>query len=295
MCSMYKFFMNIFFLRICFFILSVLQGSNAQSQIVAFLSFPRDFSKMEVIDFGNIRIWYALNAVNINNPDTFDDLQCLEVGSHLSKYYSYFTYKSDSLCTEWRKQHKEAESAPTRCFSGGKQNNKWSEYYYSDYIKDFSTGKLTQYTYMPRNISHSSYTEDIPIPEWTLCEETDTIINYLCQKATCSFRGRNFVAWFTPDVPINNGPWKFGGLPGLILKVYDLDSQYIFECVKIENIKQGYSIKMYNSRAYTLTDRKKFQKLISNINNDYFKLAGWSFEGGRQPINIRSLPPLELE
>lgn len=53
-------------------------------------------------------------------------------------------------------------------------------------------------------------------------------------KATCTFRGREYTAWFCVDIPISNGPWKFGGLPGLILKVYDKDHLFVFESIEIE-------------------------------------------------------------
>lgn len=59
----------------------------------------------------------------------------------------------------------------------------------------------------------------------------------------CYFRGRSYVAWFTMDIPIENGPWKFAGLPGLILKVYDDKKLYDFECVKIEKNKISFPIK----------------------------------------------------
>ena len=72
-----------------------------------------------------------------------------------------------------------------------------------------------------------------------------TFCGYLCQKATCHFSGREFTAWFTQKIPVRNGPWKFGGLPGAILKVSDKDNLYDFECVKIEQkrkplYKEGY-------------------------------------------------------
>jgi GLPGLI family protein len=265
---------------------------NIVAQVSVATPFSRNISKMEMIDSGYMRVWYALNATDIKNTDTYDDLQCLEVGLHLSKYYSYFIYKSDSLSTEWSKKNKDSQSGPPR-FHSGKQAGKWSEYYYTDYIKDFSSGKLTEYTYMPRNIPHSCYTEDIPAQEWSLCEETDTIADYLCQKAICRFRGRNFVAWFAPDIPINNGPWKFEGLPGLILKIYDMDKLYTFECTMMENVKPTYPIRMYNSKGYKQIDRKKYRKLIADINEDYFKLAGWQFDKPLPKQN--SHPPLELE
>lgn len=69
--------------------------------------------------------------------------------------------------------------------------------------------------------------------EWELSDETKEVNQFPCQKATCSFRGRNFTAWFTSKIPISLGPWKFNGLPGLILEVYDDKNEYYFEAQAI--------------------------------------------------------------
>lgn len=63
---------------------------------------------------------------------------------------------------------------------------------------------------------------------WELTEETKVVNQFPCQMATCRFRGRNFIAWFTTKIPISLGPWKFNGLPGLILEVYDDKNEYHF-------------------------------------------------------------------
>lgn len=62
---------------------------------------------------------------------------------------------------------------------------------------------------------------NLPAINWIITSETKNIQNYTCQKATTIFKGRNFVAWFCADLPYSNGPWKLGGLPGLILEAYD--------------------------------------------------------------------------
>ena len=58
---------------------------------------------------------------------------------------------------------------------------------------------------------------------WKLNNDTKKIGNFNCQKATIKFRGRNYTAWFTNEIPVRYGPWKFQGLSGLILEVYDDD------------------------------------------------------------------------
>ena len=88
-----------------FFISIISQEIDAQ---IAAPIYPRDISNMAVVDSGKIRILYALNAIDIKDQATYDDLQRLEIGKSVSKYYSYFIFNSDSLCTELgEKIHKE--------------------------------------------------------------------------------------------------------------------------------------------------------------------------------------------
>lgn len=70
--------------------------------------------------------------------------------------------------------------------------------------------------------------------QWNIETDTLTILGYLCQKASTTFRGRTYEAWFTSDIPVNDGPWKFYGLPGLILKVNDTENIFSFEIIGLE-------------------------------------------------------------
>ena len=54
--------------------------------------------------------------------------------------------------------------------------------------------------------------------DWKISEETKTMQDMVLQKAECDFRGRHYIAWFNPKIPIPDGPWKLRGLPGLILE-----------------------------------------------------------------------------
>lgn len=70
------------------------------------------------------------------------------------------------------------------------------------------------------------YEESIPKFKWILINETKSIENYTCFKAEVDFRGRKYTAWYTKDIPLAYGPWKFSSLPGLILEVYDSENEY---------------------------------------------------------------------
>jgi GLPGLI family protein len=55
--------------------------------------------------------------------------------------------------------------------------------------------------------------------KWALVNDTMTIMGYPCFKATTKYRGRNYTAWYTTEIPMSYGPLKFGGLPGLIINL----------------------------------------------------------------------------
>jgi GLPGLI family protein len=62
-----------------------------------------------------------------------------------------------------------------------------------------------------------------------LPDSTAEIMGYPCQLAVTNFKGRQWYAWYTEDIPLDEGPWKLRGLPGLVLKAYDSSRQFIFD------------------------------------------------------------------
>lgn len=81
---------------------------------------------------------------------------------------------------------------------------------------------------------HVGYTEKTELPEWTVhTDSTTQILGYGCVYATCTYRGRDWEAWFTPEIPIGEGPWKLAGLPGVVLKAQDSKGQYFYEAESV--------------------------------------------------------------
>jgi len=65
---------------------------------------------------------------------------------------------------------------------------------------------------------------DLNEVDWEITEDYKNILGYECQKATTTFTARNgktteIVAWFTTEIPISSGPYRYAGLPGLILEI----------------------------------------------------------------------------
>ena len=110
-----------------------------------------------------------------------------------------------------------------------------------------------------------SYTESSNEMQWQILPDTETILSYTCQKAVTTFRGRDYEAWFAPDIPINEGPWKFCGLPGLILKVSDTRQHYVFECIGLEQKETPIE---YADMDYLKTNRRDLAKIKRKFYED---------------------------
>lgn len=67
--------------------------------------------------------------------------------------------------------------------------------------------------------------------DWQITGRDSVYLNYSIFEAVGSFRGRQYVCWFTKAIPCNYGPWKLFGLPGLILLANDNENLFSF-CAK---------------------------------------------------------------
>lgn len=73
-------------------------------------------------------------------------------------------------------------------------------------------------------------------PNWTITKETKQVADMKCTKATARFKGRNWTAWFNPDMPFQAGPWKLNNLPGLIMEAYDDKNEVRFDFISFEKM-----------------------------------------------------------
>lgn len=99
------------------------------------------------------------------------------------------------------------------------------------FYKDYSKKKLHFRDFFNSTAYISG--ENFPTFTWNILRDVKKIGGYTCYKATTRFRGRHYTAWFTMDIPIQDGPWKFWGLPGLILEVSDSLNQVKFTAQSI--------------------------------------------------------------
>lgn len=85
------------------------------------------------------------------------------------------------------------------------------------------------------------YFEDTLHPmRWSISDEVRLIDSFECRRADTRFRGRDYVAWYCPDIPIPNGPWKMGGLPGLIVELREKsgDMHFLMESIQVKSLPE---------------------------------------------------------
>ena len=109
----------------------------------------------------------------------------------------------------------------------GTQTIKGSNITYDSIGNILYQNKLTKKIFVREKMANEYLiTEEItPAINWEITEDKKIIKNYTCQKAVTYFRGRYYIAWFTTQIPIVAAPWKFNGLPGLLMDIEDINHQ----------------------------------------------------------------------
>lgn len=182
-----------------------LVSSAQKTDSVSALRFVYEFSKPGSEHFGNDR----------------ENLDVLPDGS--SHFYSIYDTRYYTVTTSEEEAQKEVDDKKTR---------KMGEPY-----QVFINGADNELTFITTVPDDFYYKEKDQAPEWVFADQdTMTICGYVCKKATTSYGGRSWTAWFAEELPIPLGPWKLFGLPGLILSAHDADGLYQFTCIGMEQV-----------------------------------------------------------
>ena len=144
-----------------------------------------------------------------------------------------------------------------------------------NFFRNYPKGKTT---YIDKVLSEKFRIEEpMEQPKWEIvADSTKKILNYDCQMARTTFKGRQWTAWFAADIPLDNGPWKLCGLPGLILRASDAQQQYIFDCVGMKQT-DGTADLLYNLKfdEYTKSTMKEFKEVQTKaVPQDFFAAKG---------------------
>jgi GLPGLI family protein len=196
---------------------------------------------------------YLSDTTNIESEHK--DLMILQTGDGVSKFSSYRTMQVDSLVSV--STPGQIVANPDR-YVGGET--------FAVY-KNYPDNKFT-------NVDKIStdwflYEEDIPVHEWNIdSDSVKEIAGYKCRRAECDFRGRKYIVWYSGEIPVAGGPWKFGGLPGLIMEAGDSKGHYRFTLSGI-NSNAARSITIPDVQ-YNRTTRDKYYSARHRFDIDPF-------------------------
>lgn len=233
-------------------------------------------SMAQSIDSAYIKCSYKLTYIIDSTKPSFKqtDIQNLLIGKKVSYYFSYLQFQSDSMLKSDIDSH---VITYEELLKNPALKNKYSKrglFLKNKLYINFPENKITTLDKVALNDYY--FEEEIENLTWSILPDTMTVLNFLCQKAIINFHGRNYLAWFTNEIPISSGPYKFHNLPGLILNISDTKGNYVYECIGVERllIKQPILI---SKNTYIKTTRNEFRRVLKNsFDNPYETLMSGS-------------------
>lgn len=192
---------------------------------------------------------YKFIPDSTNKADVRTEMMVLNVQKDKSEYYSFERYTVDSTMLV---------AVQKGLFAPAPEKETVND----RVIKYPNSNQIVYYTFLMWD--KYKVKQDVQF-DWKLTIEFDKILNYEVQKATTEFGGRKWTAWFTKEIPIQDGPYKFKNLPGLILKIEDSRKNHVFE---LKGIKSGSEQFIYpnlnNYREFEL-NYSQFLKKFKNF------------------------------
>lgn len=228
----------------------------AKAQIVVYSNAP---VQTEPIDKAQFSVQYDMTFLRdtLKEERREEETMILRIGKQVSQFYSFSKYMTDSLATE-------------ALASGASQDvlmgifKKYVAKVTYQVFKNYPSGKVTLLEHIGMNRFRCEEENERPV--WELHTDTLTILTYPCRKATCRFKGRDYEAWFTTEIPLSEGPWKLHGLPGLILKAADSRGHYTFEATAITQ-NNGEDI-LFAGKDFEPITRKNLNKVYERFAAD---------------------------
>lgn len=124
------------------------------------------------------------------------------------------------------------------------------------------------------------YSESKAELKWDIRPDTLSVGGIVCQRAETNFGNRKWIAWFALSIPINDGPYKFCGLPGLILQVNDEQQYWNFTLARLKKSDTNLKITFLNKIPEPIKDKNAFfskRKYSRDNRFEIMKLTGSKF------------------
>jgi GLPGLI family protein len=185
----------------------------------------------------------------------------LQIGNNRAFFASIISLKGDSVMATSATTTKNADGSITLGWKKGvvipKTNLSFTIIQSNENIQYFRLAGMSLLTY-----------KEPTIKNWKLVDESKVISTIMCKKAEVTFKGRNWIAWYAPEIPLPYGPYKFSGLPGLIVKITDDKGDFDFELVKsVHTSKLKGKLITIRKNRYTDAIETTQQKLKQAVRN----------------------------
>lgn len=187
-----------------------------------------------------------------------EGLTVLEIGDRYNRFCDYYTLKFDSLTDEISRGKISLNEYTSMALSSLKKS-KFEENIVIDLHKNEATVQRTA-----GGTTKYQYEEACPQLKWDLLPGDTVISGYHCSKATTRMYGRDYVAWYAPEITMPYGPYKFGGLPGLILSVTDTADNFEFTLDGLQKTGNFTPVYLWSSKDIVKASRDKVRKIYKN-------------------------------
>jgi GLPGLI family protein len=227
----------------------------------------------------------SINLVSMKIEKTF-----LDVKGSKSLFISENKLIKDSLFASFKPEEKENNKKEGKDLSKS-GTKKHIEPTFFEYFITKNIPEQKVYYYDRVGGKQIYYQEDRPI-KWEITNDVEKQNGYSAQKAAVNFGGRIWTAWFTKDINVSDGPYKFSGLPGLIVKLEDENGDYKFDLVKkitVQNAfeepisseaKQSTRINFHGDKAALALEVKSGKSMAGNKGGQMQDFDGGGRQGG---------------
>ncbi len=269
--------------------------------LLVLVSAPMLAHSQEILDHAYIRANYEFSYKTDPKQIEYSktDLMYLDIGKKASKFYSRNEQIRDSIGEEGLQ--KGLSAFEINELRRGYPRGTRSVYYnlQNEKKRTETSNFVFLFTY---------YDETIKIPQWKIENDTKIISSYNCQKATAHYLGRDWTVYFALEIPINQGPWKLWGLPGLIIQASDENNFFNYTLIGLKSLEDKIPIVFvhttHDGKNYTKNDKtsfRKIEKLYHEDNNEFMdvylgvKTISTSRADGSKIEGKSSIPHIPLE
>lgn len=226
----------------------------AKSAMAQVTTYTEVITKSQIVDTSAYKISYLFKFPMVKAAKPNEDLRIVQIGKRMIKEYSQIGFTYDSTATA---QHKRGATQIKGCPS---------QIFPYEIFTNYSTGKNLILYRAISNMGNYQYEEPTPQLKWELDSTAHTVVlGYHCNKATTTYAGRTYTAWYTLEIPLHAGPFKFAGLPGLILQVEDSEHKYYWEAKGIEKANAPIFYHTYLYPKLTKTTREKTREMMDKM------------------------------